>query len=168
LKGYGTIKSLGTTAVELREDLMSNIVEVIWLQVHLPHLKPIILGSCYRPPSSNSQYLDNMCEMFDNVCDINREVYFLGDLNIDWLSSSYPLKKKLQTVTSACNLVQVISQPTSVFTNSTGMKSSTCTDHIFTNALEICFKAVSKTIGCSDHNIVAMSRKTKFQRLGLI
>ena len=42
--------------------------------------------------------------MLDNVCDTNREVYFLGDLNIDWLSSSCPLKKKLQNVTSACNM----------------------------------------------------------------
>ena len=110
---------------------------------HLPHLKPILVGSCYRPPSANSQYLDNVCEMLDNVCDINRELYFLGDLNIDWLSSSCPLKKNLQTVTSTCNLVQVVSQPTRVFTNSTGMTSSTCIDHIFTNAAEISLKAVS-------------------------
>ena len=41
--------------VNLREDLMSNAVEVIWLPVHLPHLKPILVGSCYRPPSANSQ-----------------------------------------------------------------------------------------------------------------
>jgi hypothetical protein len=60
-----------------------------------------------------------MCEMLDNVCDFNREVYFLDDLNIDWLLSSCPLQKKVQTVTSAINLVQVISQPTRVFTNST-------------------------------------------------
>jgi hypothetical protein len=53
-----------------------------------------------------------MCEILDNACYINREVYIVGDLNIDWLSSSCPLKKKRQTVTSACNLVQV-------FTNST-------------------------------------------------
>jgi hypothetical protein len=98
-----------------------NTAEEIWLQVHLPHLKPILVGSCHRPPSAKSQYLDNICEMLDNVCDINREVYFLGDLNIDWLSSSCPLKKKLQTVTSACNLVQVISQPTRVVKNSTGI-----------------------------------------------
>ena len=90
--------------VKHRDDLMLNHVVVIRLQVHLPHLKSILVGSCYRPPSANSQYLDNMCEMFDNVCDINREVYFLGDLNIDWFSSCCPLKKKLQTVTSVCNL----------------------------------------------------------------
>ena len=46
--------------VKIREDLMLNTVEVIWLQVHLPHLKPIIVGSCYKPPSANSQYLDNV------------------------------------------------------------------------------------------------------------
>ena len=79
---------------------MLNTVEVIWLQVHLPQLKPILVGSCYRQSSDNSQYLDNVCEMLDNVCDIKREEYFLGDLNIDWLSSSCPVKKNLQTVTS--------------------------------------------------------------------
>jgi hypothetical protein len=84
---------------------------------------------------------------------IPTEVHFLGDLNIDWLSSRCPLKKKLQTATSACNLVQVISYPTMVVTNSTGMKSATCIDHMFTNAAEMCFKALSKSIVCSHHNI---------------
>ena len=90
---------------------MLNTVEVIQLQVHLPHLK-------------------------------------------------------LQTVTSACNLVQVISQSTRVVTNSTGMNSSTCIDHICTNAAEICLKTVSRSIGCSDHNIVAISRKTEVPKAG--
>ena len=57
--------------VKLRDDLMLNTVEVIWLQVHLPHIKPIPVGSCYRPPTANRPYLD-MCEMLENVCDINR------------------------------------------------------------------------------------------------
>jgi hypothetical protein len=78
------------------------------------------VGSCYRTPSANSQYLDN-------------------------------------TVTSACNLVQVISQLTRVFTNSPEIKL-TCIDHIFA---KMCFKAVSKSIGCSDDNIIAISKKTK-------
>ena len=138
--------------VMLREDLMSSVIEVLWLQVHLAHLKPFLLGCCYRPPGANSQYLNNMCEMLDSVCDVNREVYFLGDLNIDWFSTSCPHKRKLLTVTSACNLVQVINQPTRVFTNTTGTRSSTCIDHIFTNTVELCSKAVSVPIGCSDHN----------------
>ena len=62
--------------VKLREDLMLNTV---WLQVHLPLLKPSLVGSCYRPPR---QHLDDMCEMLDDVCDINRKIYFLSNLNI--------------------------------------------------------------------------------------
>jgi hypothetical protein len=61
--------------VKLRDDLMLYTVEVIWLQVHLPYLKPILVGSYYRPPSANSQYLNNVCEMLDNVCDINRSIF---------------------------------------------------------------------------------------------
>jgi hypothetical protein len=95
--------------------------------------------------------------------------------NIDWLSSSCPLKKKLRTVTRACNLIQVdqstyqgnlISQTTRVITNCTGIKSSTYIDHIFSNAAAICFKSVSKSIRCSDHNLVAISRKTKVPKDG--
>ena len=104
--------------------------------------------------------------MLDSVCDVNREVYFLGDLNIDWFSSSCQLKRKLLTLTSACNLVQVINQPTRVFTNTTGTRSSTCFDHIFTNTVELCSKAVSVPIGCNDHNIVAISRKAKVPTAG--
>ena len=143
----------------LRQDLMSSVIEVVWLQVHLPHLKPIILICCYKPPSANSQYLNNMCEMLDSV--ERREVYFLWNLNIDWFSSSCPLKRKLLTVTSACNLVQVISQFTRVFTSTTGTRSSTCIDHIFTNTVELCSKTVSVPIGCSDHNVVAIYRRVR-------
>jgi hypothetical protein len=37
---------------------------------------------------------------------------------------------------------------------------------LITNAAEICFKAVSKSIGCSDHNIIAISRNTKVPKAG--
>ena len=139
---------------------------MLWLQVHLAHLKPFLLVCCYSPPSANSQYPNNMCEMLDSVCDVNREVYFLEDLNIDWFSSRCPLKRKFLTVTSACNLVQVINQPTRVFTNTSASRSTTCIDHIFTNTVERCSKVVYLPIVCSDHNIVAISRKAKVPKAG--
>jgi hypothetical protein len=81
--------------VKLREDLMTNKLEVLWLQVHLPHLKLLILECCYRPPSANGQYLDSICVMLDKVSDANGEFFFLCYLNINWLSSSSLLKRKL-------------------------------------------------------------------------
>ena len=47
-----------------------------------------------------------------------------------------------------------------------GTRSSTCIDHIFTSTVELCSKAVSVPIGCSDHNIVAISRKAKVPTAG--
>ena len=46
--------------VKIREDLMLNTIEVICQQVNLPQLKSILVGSCYSPPSANSQDLDNV------------------------------------------------------------------------------------------------------------
>lgn len=43
--------------VKQREDLMMKDIEALWVQVHLPHLKPIVIGCCYRPPNANSLYL---------------------------------------------------------------------------------------------------------------
>ena len=105
--------------------------------------------------------------MFDRACDEKREIYVLGDLNINFLASSCPLKKKILSMTSACNLVQVINQPTRVFTNKTGTVSSTCIEHIYTNAAELCSKAISVTIGFSDHNLVGISGKAKVPMAGL-
>jgi hypothetical protein len=47
------------------------------------------------------------------------------------------------------------------------MKSSTCIEHVFINAEEICLKAVSRSFGSSDHTIVAISRKTKVPKVGI-
>ena len=46
------------------------------------------------------------------------------------------------------------------------MESSTCIDHIFTNAAEMCLKAVSRCMGCNDHDIAAISRTTKAPKAG--
>ena len=90
-------------------------------------------------------------QMLDNVCDVNREVYFLGDLNNDWLATSCSLKRKLLKVTNACNMIQDITPLTRVHTNSFGSVMSNCIDHIVTNAAELCSKEISVTVGCSDH-----------------
>lgn len=61
---------------------MCNELEVLWLQLNLPHVKPILVGCCYRPPGSNHKYLEDMGEMLNKVCELNMEVVFLGDLLI--------------------------------------------------------------------------------------
>ena len=104
--------------------------------------------------------------MIDKVSDSGKEVFILGDLNIDYFSPNCHLRKKLHSVTNACNLGQVVNQPTSVFINKAGGRSSTCIDHIFTNAAEHCSKSKSLPTGCSDHNLVSITRQIKIPRAG--
>lgn len=152
--------------VRVREDLGSIGVEVIWLQVQLPSLKPVFIGCCYRPPNATVMYLDQICEMLDRVCDINNEIYFLGDLNIDWNSRCCALRNKLLSLTDACNLSQVITKPTRICSRADGSKSSTCIDLIFTNVAELISKVISMPVGCSDHNLIAIGRRTKVPKSG--
>lgn len=81
--------------VKHRHDLINNDIEALWLQMHIPHLKPFLVGCCYRAPSSNIQYLNALCDMLDKVTEEKRELFLLGDFNIDWLSNNCALKNKL-------------------------------------------------------------------------
>ena len=121
---------------------------------NLPHIKPILVGCCYRPPSSDQHYLEAMGEMLDKVCELNMEIVFTGDINIDWLSPNCSLKNQLVTITDACCLKQVV-------TNNKGINTASCIDHIYLSADDLYTKAVSVPIGCSDHNIVVVARKMK-------
>lgn len=152
--------------VRVREDLSIVGVEAMWLQIQLPHLRSLLIGCCYRPPNANVMYLDLICDMLDKVCDLKNEVYFLGDLNIDWGVKSCALRSKLSSCANTCNLTQVIKNPTRIVYGPDGLKSSTCIDLIFTSAANLCSKAISIPVGCSDHNLVAIGRTTKVPKEG--
>ena len=100
------------------------------------------------------------------VTDINSEIYFLGDLNIDWFSKTCTLKKKLKDAASVCNLAQIVHLPTRVNSRGMGRSSSTCIDHVFTNSIDMCSKVVSVPVGFSDHYIIAVAGKTKVPKAG--
>lgn len=138
-----------------------NEIEALWLEVNIPHLEPLLVCCCYRPPNANSDYLENVCMMIDNVCDHANEIYLMGDLNIGWKSQQCPLRNKLCSITEACGLTQVVTKSTRECLRKDGSKTSTLIDHIFINSGDLCSKAISVPVGCSDHNLVAMVRKTK-------
>lgn len=43
------------------QECMCFNVEALWLQIHLPHLKPVLVGCCSRPPSADSQDFNDEC-----------------------------------------------------------------------------------------------------------
>ena len=59
---------------------MLNDVGILWVQVQLPHLKPIVI-CCYSPPDADVDYLIQLCEMIKRVSDMNSDIYLLGNKN---------------------------------------------------------------------------------------
>lgn len=57
--------------VKIRRELACVGVEVLWLEVQLPHLKSILVGCCYRPPNAPIVCLDRICYMLDIVGDLD-------------------------------------------------------------------------------------------------
>jgi len=152
--------------VKIRSDLGCKEVEVLWLEIKLPYIKSILMGCCYRPPSATILYLDNICKMLDKVCDTNYELFFLGDFNIDWSVRDCPLKARLLSLANTCNLSQVVKKPTRICRRGDGVISATCIDLIFTNISELCSSVASIPVGCSDHNLIVIGRKTKIPKTG--
>ena len=112
----------------LCSEFMSDSLESLWVKVYLPYLRPVLIGCCYRPPRTDVQYLNNLCVVIDRVADVNGDIFLRGDMNIDWFANQCPMKQKMVSLIDACNLSQMISQPTRVFTNIAGHTSATCID----------------------------------------
>jgi len=51
--------------VTLCSEFISDNLESLWVKVHLPHLKPVLVGCCYRPPGTDVQYLNDLCVLID-------------------------------------------------------------------------------------------------------
>lgn len=111
------------------------------------------MGCCYRPPSSNLRYLENIGSILDKVCDCNVEIVFMGDLNINWLDKKCPLMNHLSNITNGC-LKQKVPQPTRIRFNDRGVSTATCIHHIFLSVYANYNRALSVPVGCSDPNMV--------------
>lgn len=151
---------------KVRQDLSMSGVEALWLQLHFPHAKPLLICCCYRPPNAASEYLNSVCLMFQQAVDTNNDVFIVGDMNVDWLATHCHMKKKLSDAAVICNLKQIIHVPTRVKVNRDGSVTSTCIDHIYMNTSAKCVKVVSEPVGFSDHNVIAVVLERKNTKQG--
>jgi hypothetical protein len=119
-----------------------------------PHLKPILVGAVYRPPTANSHYLDNVWNAW--YCMWYQQRYFLCVLNIYWLASSCPLGEN----TSNCNqCLQSGSGYQSTYQGSYNQHRNEII--MYWSHHYYCCRNLPNPIGCSYHIILAISRKTK-------
>ena len=82
----------GGVACYIRNNICFNNIENIFIDLLFPKTKPISVGIIYKPPSQ-SQFLQQIITEFEAL-DLDNEIYFLGDFNINLLfRDKYVLNK---------------------------------------------------------------------------
>ena len=155
----------GGVACYIRKDLSFNLrenfspdVENIFFDLLLPKAKPILVGILYRPPSSSGflKKLDlaiSKTENFDN-----QEVFILGDLNIDLMSSRGSKSNGIKRYKEFCSLHglrQLIQEATHITET-----SETLLDHIISNSTQKVSQHGVLNLGLSDHQMIYCTRKS--------
>ena len=159
--------------INLRSTAMGDI-EDIFLDFLLPKTKPIFVGIIYRPPNSI-----NILECFNehlNDINLDNEIFFLGDFNINLFHNGKYIVKENQAMQNripSTNLVsqyklfiqrysfeQIIKHATR-----TTCSSSTLIDRILTNSREKISQSGVIDIGISDHRLIYLAQKLHRMKL---
>ena len=140
-----------------RKSLILDNIEAICLEIKKPNTKPILISTWYRPPNSNTKWLDKFEFFLQNVDNENIETVITGDFNIDLLpkENESGIKRRLLELPTTYQLHQIIDKPTRI-TEST----KTLLDLIICKTSDL--KTIASgviNLGISDHNLVYISRK---------
>ena len=142
-------------------------------------LKVNFLIFCYLKPPNQNQFIEKINEDFQNLNCENKEVYILGDLNINlFVNGKYTFEKNnnflvgTEALQSLCrqykefcsffSLTQLIKSPTRITCS-----SSTLLDHILTNTPDKVKQAGLIDISISAHQLIYCTRKSWREKISI-
>ena len=131
--------------------------------VLLPVLPPFLVSTWYRPPSSSQDIFSRFEILVDKIDSENNDFYLLGDLNCDMLHnrSNYHISSNLTNIFDIYGLSQMISEPTRITST-----SRTLIDLCITNSPEKIVNSGVVHLGISDHSLVFMTTKIRYEPVG--
>ena len=74
-------------SVERRNDLESDEIEAIWIQLNQSNTKLFLVDFVYRSPSAKVGWNEHFEKQLDKVIDDQNEIYILGDFNRDLVNN---------------------------------------------------------------------------------
>ena len=131
-----------------REDLESDDLEAIWVEIRVNRKKTILVCSIYQPPVSSCRFMDDFSNMLEIASTECKEILVMGDMNINLLSDS-SASRRLQSLSEELSLTQLIAEPTRV-----NKDSKTMIDHIYTSNPGGYLESGCLDAGVSDHLMV--------------
>lgn len=140
------------------KDLCDDRLEMITIEITLPHSRSFLISTWYRPPNSPIEIFQGFEEIIDKIDQSNLEYYLLGDMNCDMLSDSHP-SVCLNNILDLYGLKQLITEPTRITQN-----TKTLIDLCITNTPEKVTCSGVRHVSISDHSLVFMCRKSRYNR----
>ena len=125
----------------------------MWFKILPKHENSFLICFVYRPPDSPSIWYKNFEKEIINASIMNKEIIFLGDLNIDYLK---PVPTSWETILTTHGFFQMITEPTRVTTTSV-----TLIDHIYTTNPENFIDIKVPYYAISDHYPICCTKKSK-------
>ena len=135
-------------------------IEAVCLEIVQPKTQPILITTVYHPPSSNTNFMDDL-ENYLHVLDgQNKELILTGDLNCDLsLSVLQSFSRRLMDILELFQMKQVIADPTRITSNTASLL-----DIIATNRSDKVKESSVIHLGISDHSVVYVSLKVSVPR----
>ena len=138
-----------------RFNLILEGLEAICVQVHNPKSKPFATVGCYRPPNSDNLFLENFESVIAKLDAQDREIFILGDLNCNYLTTNpNSYTTHLKNVSNVYQLSQIYKEPNRLTAN-----SSSLIDIVLTNTPERLVRAGVIELSISDHKLINAIRK---------
>ena len=132
-----------------REDLQNILLEDLWVEILLPHTKPLLIGNCYRAPQNSNA--TTCLESTLNKISLESDVILMGDFNYCLIKNK---TNSFTTKLSSNGYSQIIKTPTRVTSTTESL-----IDHIYTNDINKISQSGVIESGISDHYITFCTRK---------
>ena len=135
-------------------------IEAVCLEIIKPKTQPILLTTVYRPPSSNTNFMDDLENYLHILDGQDKELILTGDLNCDLsLSVLQSHSRRLMDILELFQMKQVIADPTRITNNTASLL-----DIIATNRPEKVKESGVIHMGISDHSLMYTCLKVSVPR----
>ena len=109
-----------------RDDLETNEIACLWLEITPEKGKSVLVGNLYRNPSEKIEWNERFEQFLEHVLVEDKEVILIGDFNKNLLNMN--ANRDWAVLTESLGVSQIVMQPTRVT-----LSTSSLLDHIYTN-----------------------------------
>ena len=135
-------------------------LELITIRLAIPHVKPILVTTGYRPPDSKVKLSDNFEKSLRLLDSESHKSITMGDMNCDYSKSNNNNTKHSKRIFHTYGYTQMIGAPTR-----TTSHSKTLISIVATNRPDCVADQGVSPCGIFDHDVVYMTRFMKLSRV---